>query len=141
MSYHDKLDYKTAVEKCPEGYEVVTADDHTLQIDYDQTILPDDFQDKLNLLRQRTGIQNLRWWKLPSKSGNLHVTIKLPIAMSAQERIAWQAALGSDPKREMLGLIRVAMGNESPILFFEKQGYVAEVHTVEEEGRMFRSED
>lgn len=142
MGYDINLNYDTAVKKCPEGYQIVIATDQLIQIDYDFKILPDDFQAKLELLRRRvTG--RVQWWKTPSKSGNLHVTIHLlDTTMNVVERIAWQAAFGSDPKREMLGLLRVALGSSPyPVLFFEKEGFIPKVHEIEEEGRMFRGDD
>jgi hypothetical protein len=43
-----------------------------------------------------------------SKSGEgVHVYIKLRAPMSAERRIAFQAALGSDPMRELLSLSRI----------------------------------
>lgn len=142
MAYlsRDGLGFDNAQQNCPEGYEIVIADDYTLQIDYDRPDLPTNFYEMLSVLRQRApGI--LRWYKLPSKSGNLHVTIKLPIEMDVTERIAWQAAFGSDSKREMLGLIRVSMRIENSVLFFEKKDLIPEPIEVSEEGRVFRSKE
>lgn len=62
-----------------------------------------------------------------SKSGLpcRHVRIQLPeemfgSALSPLERIAWQAAFGSDAVREMLSMIRFYNSDSHPTLFSEK---------------------
>lgn len=67
---------------------------------------------------------------LPSPSGRgRHVYIKLDKSCSISERFAIQAALGSDPKREILGLSEYLDGSKTtidddyrtnPIFLFEK---------------------
>jgi hypothetical protein len=55
-----------------------------------------------------------------------HVTIKLFASMPAEQRVAWQAALGSDPVRELFALIRLARGECMPICFVEPLAQQAE---------------
>ena len=57
-----------------------------------------------------------------SKSGppRRHITIKLPWDITTSwERIAWQAALGSDSVRELLSAVRYSRDDEVPTLFAE----------------------
>lgn len=56
------------------------------------------------------------------KSGNSHivVTLKTPLK-SVLERIALQAVLGSDRRREAHSLRRSFQGEQNPTLFFEKR--------------------
>jgi hypothetical protein len=56
-----------------------------------------------------------------SKSGNVHVVINLPIPMHATKRVAWQAAFGSDPKREALHLLSIARREKNPILLYNRK--------------------
>lgn len=66
-------------------------------------------------------------WKVvrntPSKSANgpwrRHIVVKAPWALSAVERVAWQAALGSDLKRAVLELLGIRGGKATPTCFFE----------------------
>ena len=61
-------------------------------------------------------------WK-PSPSGKLdhsHVVVTLPRDVTAMERIAMQAFLGSDLKREALSWVRLVNDDPNPTLFFEK---------------------
>lgn len=62
--------------------------------------------------------------KHPSKSGDpgkFHITITIPgWELETIDRIAFQAALGSDPVRELLGIIRYMRGVQQPTLFAEK---------------------
>jgi len=58
----------------------------------------------------------------PSKSGlpNRHITVTLPFKIKDDlERIALQAVLGSDPVRELMGILRVYLGVENPSLLVE----------------------
>jgi hypothetical protein len=55
-----------------------------------------------------------------SKSGNKHVRIYTAYPLSVEERIALQAILGSDPKKELCSLRRWLSGDPIPILLFEK---------------------
>ncbi len=60
-----------------------------------------------------------------SKGGNLHayITMLEPVE-SMTHRIALQAALGSDPLREMIAVKHLLEGYEYPSCFFEKPDYV-----------------
>lgn len=58
----------------------------------------------------------------PSKSGlpHRHVTLAAPRALTPIERVALQACLGSDRKRETLSLARIFLGDPAPAtVFFE----------------------
>lgn len=56
--------------------------------------------------------------ELFSKSGNRHIIISLPFDVSDELRVAFQAALGSDPKRELLACLRILAGVEVVTVFF-----------------------
>jgi len=59
----------------------------------------------------------------PSKSGTegkVHITITLSEEIDDRERLLLQAFLGSDLKREFLGLQRVKANDPHPTLFLEK---------------------
>jgi hypothetical protein len=65
--------------------------------------------------------------KRVSDSGepHVHIIVKLPFEIvgtdSNFERIAWQAALGSDPTRELISAFRVTRNTPYPIAFKEKR--------------------
>lgn len=105
-------------------WQVVVADDSTLMLDFDTpytgTIPSEKFATQLELLKQQTG--NVGVSLFPSKGGNTHVIIKMPLYnMPVLERIAWQAVLGSDPKREALHLLSVHKNELNPVLLFMKK--------------------
>lgn len=55
-----------------------------------------------------------------SKSGRgFHARVVLPFPLDDVSRIAYQAALGSDPVRELLSLTRVRRGDSFPTLLVE----------------------
>lgn len=62
-----------------------------------------------------------------SVSGNTHVWIRMGRPMDAASRIALQAALGSDPVREALCLLRHQCGSKAPIALFETEEGAKEV--------------
>lgn len=55
-----------------------------------------------------------------SGEGRCHITIKLPFKASLWQRLALQAALGSDHIREILSCIQLLEGDNNPILFKER---------------------
>jgi hypothetical protein len=64
----------------------------------------------------------------PSRSGlpKRHLIVRLNRPVSNAERIALQAALGSDPVREILGIVRVQHNDPHPTLFLESKVTVTE---------------
>jgi len=56
-----------------------------------------------------------------SKGGNTHVLVHLSRDMSILERVAWQGAFGSDPKREALHLLSISRDELNPILLFMRK--------------------
>jgi hypothetical protein len=106
-------------------WQVVLADDKTLMLDYDNWVfdgaLPGQFYDTLGILEQTLGYIPQQFEVSESKGGNTHALIHLSIPMSITQRIAWQAAFGSDPKREALHLLSVSLNELNPILLFMKK--------------------
>lgn len=109
------------------GYEVVLPEPHHLQIDIDT-------DEQYEVFRKSAACLARNWKALgfrkglpvveehPSKSGlpRRHITIHLPFEVTPWQRIAFQAALGSDPLRELLSAVRLFRGDEHPTLFVEK---------------------
>lgn len=54
------------------------------------------------------------WWP------RYHARIEFPRTLSDIERVAWQAALGSDPMRELLSLLRIEKAIAPATVFFER---------------------
>lgn len=105
-----------------EGFRVVLPADNELLIDIDTEQHYATFLRSLESVVRNVG--NFSDWRIeahPSKSGlpRQHITISLPFAVDPYERIAWQAALGSDPMRELLSAIRLMRGDAHPTLFVE----------------------
>ncbi len=105
-------------------WQVVVADDKMLMLDYDQRpyycTLPEQFYDTLGILEQ--ALHEDQFFTVhESKGGNTHALVRLTVPMDIYERIAWQAAFGSDPKREALHLLSVSRGELNPILLFMRK--------------------
>jgi len=105
-----------------EGKTVVLPADNQLQIDIDS--------DEHYAVFMRSAEVLLRNWgdtceieveEHPSSSGMpcRHITLTLPFTVEPWQRIALQAALGSDPVRELLSATRLIRGDIHPTLFVE----------------------
>lgn len=101
-------------------FEIVTPKPYQLQIDIDCAEHLVVFTRTIAILcRDHAGVH---WHSKPSKSGGVaqHITVFIPWEVeSPWERIAWQAALGSDPVREILSSLRCHHGDRDPTLFAE----------------------
>ena len=111
-----------------DDWQVVVADDRMLMLDYDDQpegaapFLPEQFFRALGILEQIPGQERQTYYQASvSKGGNTHVIVHLSSAMDVLERIAWQAAFGSDPKREALHLLSVSRDELNPILLFMRK--------------------
>lgn len=90
------------------GLKVFVADNHHLQLDLDKPKTPKE------VVHQEGEIWQIlaEMWELTeihdteSQHGGVHRYIKLPDGLSEPVRIALQVILGSDPKRELLSLLR-----------------------------------
>lgn len=72
-----------------------------------------------------------------SKSNNLHVYLKLRCEFGPGERIAMQAALGSDPMKEMLSALTL-QSSKVPIAMFETDASVRLITAWRETFRKYR---
>lgn len=98
--------------------------DNELQIDIDTQAQYVKFRAQLEILQRSIGGQHdieLEPVVTPSKSGlpRRHVRIRLPFKLDVWQRIAWQAALGSDPVRELLSCVRAHRGDDHPTMLVE----------------------
>lgn len=78
----------------------------------------------LSLIHKLWGVLGARTWASKSGLPHCHAVITLNCSISNEARVAIQAILGSDPKREALSLHRVLGGGmqEYPILLFKPNG-------------------
>jgi hypothetical protein len=106
-------------------WQVVLPEEKMLMLDYDEKkfdgYLPDQFYRTLVILEQALESYGLYFTCTESKGGNTHCLVHLPSTMPTVERIAWQAAFGSDPKREALHLLSLVRGELNPILLFMRK--------------------
>ena len=107
------------------NWEVVLPDDNMLMLDYDAKVydgtLPEVFYQTLGIFEQAQDYPKTYFVISESKGGNTHCVVHSEKPMPIVERIAWQAAFGSDLKREALHLLSVALGDKNPILLFMRK--------------------
>ncbi len=110
-----------------EGFEPSYPADNELQIDIDSDAQRSVFEESFKIFQREIGeTHGIRPKPVvtESRSGfpSCHIRIALPFTVETHERIAWQAALGSDPIRELLSLIRAERGEPNPTLLMERKG-------------------
>jgi hypothetical protein len=121
MEYTSDIREDFAKKKAAEyGCTIEYADEFTLQLDLDSPQAFTKFQDMYKLAKELKLFEHDEGYLVrTSKSGyGKHVTIALTESLSTERRIALQAMLGSDSRREMLSLARLDEGQERPILLF-----------------------
>lgn len=104
------------------GLKVIEPHANELQIDLDSARALHVYGRQYFMLSQHGITEGWRERMTTSKSGGsrVHVTITLPSAITNVKRVALQAILGSDIKREAFNLCRVLKRNKYPIVFFER---------------------
>ena len=100
------------------GLQCILPQSHEIQIDLDSNDDRGHMYAMIELLRQN-GIELIIRRETRSRGGNAHIYIDAPRELSDIERIAFQACLGSDRKRELLSILRAWDGRFSPTAFFE----------------------
>lgn len=98
------------------------ANDYQLFIDIDTDHQFAIFERQLPILEKHWPTY-LNWIATPSKQGlpHRHVVIRFAKALDLMTRIALQAAMGSDPTRELLSIRRALNKEENVVVFFEKR--------------------
>ncbi len=107
-----------------EGKAVVIPSDRQLQLDIDSEAHYAAFLLSAEVvLRNWPDCDGIEIEDHPSSSGlpRRHITLTLPFPVTPWQRIALQAAFGSDPIREILSATRLMNGDEHPTLFVESQ--------------------
>lgn len=110
------------------GYEVVFPKDNELQIDIDTEEEFATFKSQLEMLRNHAKASTFSYETTESFSGlpHRHITVRHNYSKDffkdQHKRIAYQAALGSDVKREMLNLLGHDLYDDAtPVLFIKKK--------------------
>lgn len=99
------------------GLRVVFPASDEVQIDLDEKVFPPWFFERMRFAQDMGLVLSWKWCH--SKSGNLHVVAKVDDPwLSDEARIAIQAALGSDWKRELLSVQRALRGEQDPTVLF-----------------------
>lgn len=98
-----------------------------LLIDIDTTDQYNTFLQQLEILeRNIVGLDRelIKCWASKSGLPACHISVRLPFDLvTPAMRIAFQAALGSDPMRELLSLVRLKNGDDFPTILVEKEGW------------------
>lgn len=102
-----------------QGFEIVEGKPDKLLIDLDSWEDKLKFDSMFNMFSKHYNIEGIKRW--PSKSGKgEHVVIKTANRFNSLERIALQAILGSDIKREMFNFVKAEkFGVREPSVLFK----------------------
>lgn len=105
------------------GLELVLPADNELFIDLDTLEAIDEFKIRFGDFTSINTFKHAKVQYTTSANGNTHVIVTLPDEkFTVLERIALQAALGSDPIREMIDVDNQRDGYEFVSVLFEKPG-------------------
>lgn len=107
-------------DRLAHGYRVCYPADNELQLDIDSEEQYAAWK-KAEGIIARNEVFTAVVEEAPSSSGlpHCHVRILLPFDVTPWQRIALQAALGSDPVRELLSCVRMLKGDVHPTLLVE----------------------
>ena len=109
-----------------DGTRVILATPRTLQLDLDSPAAVRRYGWQWQLLKRAEMARGWREKILPSKTrGHVHIIITLPQPLPLGTRIALQALLGSDIKREMFNWIRGSKRSKFPVVLFERRKRVS----------------
>lgn len=118
------------------GFTVVQSDEYHLLLDLDDAAALSLYEERLPLVQQimdNSVVEESRWH---SKSGvGWHVVLRIeapPAPLTAGIRLALHAILGSDWKREALGLRRVLMNVAPESVLFQPPGAIIAIPSSEE---------
>lgn len=102
------------------GKVIVVPSATELQIDIDSEEHYAAFQRAIACI-ERNEVFEFEVTEKPSSSGlpHRHITVHLNFEVEPWQRIALQAALGSDPMRELMSSVRMLKGDIYPTLFVE----------------------
>lgn len=120
--YRDGLSSETAIAEAAEnGTRVVFPEARQLFIDIDSDEAYNHYLSMLAFVRRLFSLAERR--ETPSKEGwpHAHIVLDTERDLTPIERIALQAILGSDPKREFLSFNRIENDDPHPTLFFERK--------------------
>lgn len=106
------------------GFLIVRGNENTLLLDLDTSAGLEQFHRMYEMVDSKFKILSSETWK--SKSGHSHVKLLIREALSAAQRIALQAVLGSDPKRETFGVYKLTKGVEEPSILFRPPSSIVE---------------
>lgn len=101
------------------GLDVLLPKPNQLFIDLDDPYDRQVFEQNRDLIDDSYGISE--FMVTTSRSGGKHLTVNLMQDITPLERVALQAVLGSDRRREAHSLRRLLQGEKNPTLFFEKK--------------------
>lgn len=114
-------------------WEILIPKPNQLLLDYDQPFndqypmlgVPDQFITAMTVIIEayKIDFMDIKTEYTKSKSGNTHCIVTLPenVQLEPMTCAAWQAAAGSDPKREALHMKSIIMGSKNPNLLIEQK--------------------
>lgn len=110
------------IEAMKNGCEVVGGSEHCLLLDFDSLEGKIQYERMRHKVKELWGIEREETWMSMSKNPeHQHMRVTLTKPLSAAERVALQAALGSDPMREMFAVRRLNLGVVEPSLLFRPE--------------------
>jgi len=114
------------------GFEVIQSTRNTLLLDIDSEDDFNRYKFALPLVMEFLNIKEIQMWESKGLAGHRHILITLNEDLHVLTRIALQAALGSDPRREIFAIERVKAGISEPSLLFRPKDAVVKSDALED---------
>lgn len=116
----EQVERKLYDEGLKETHAIVLPEKNQLQVDIDFEKIPAATEKAIQILvKAMDGPVGLTRYR--SRHGRLHLVFDLPKEVTDIERIAWQAALGSDPVREAMCLMALAKNIKNGCLLIQRK--------------------
>ncbi len=110
MSGHAEENVADVIAAAKEKFDVIVTDGNILLIDIDNKMQMRQYEKMMDDFSELFDLEEKERWA--SKDGGTHIVVGCASYLEPRERIALQACLGSDPKREILGLKHIKNGVE-----------------------------
>lgn len=102
------------------GYKILVPEPNQLFIDIDTKEQLKQYLSEIERFRDEYTVKEIKQTPSRRKADGFHITVTLDREITNIERIVLQAILGSDPRRELLGLFRIWNEEELVTIFCEK---------------------
>lgn len=124
VQYNLEREAEAVKKATADGFTIVRGNENTLLLDLDTAQAMKQFNSTYEMVDSKFGILHQEFWTSKSGGERRHAKLILKTSLSAAERVALQAIMGSDPKREIFAVTKLGHGIAEPSMLFKPPGAV-----------------